>query len=208
MPYKFKFEINEGTEEEPHWITSYEEVMNSTLCLGRTKTGARCRRKCIIGFEYCPSHLTSVKHLKIKPSTLEGAGKGLFAWDKTKENTNNPVFNPRDNIIDYHGKEKTIDEINEQYGEDNTAPYAVEYKQNQAIDSASKRGVASLANHKPRRYINAELVPKKDNTRRIVGVQIQATKRIFHGDEIFVNYGRTYRFDDDTRYSTKPYNPK
>ena len=161
MPYKFKFEINQGSQQHPDYVTSYEEIMNSTQCHGHTKAGTRCKRKCIVGFEYCPSHLASIKNLKIMNSNIAGAGKGLFVWHKSKENTNEPVFKKGDPIINYEGKQKTMERIHDEYGE-YTAPYAIEYKQGQALDAGSKRGVGSLANHKSMRLTNVELVTRRD----------------------------------------------
>ncbi len=43
------------------------------------KSGIRCERKCIIGFEYGFTHLPIEKHLRIADSEIQGAGKGLFA---------------------------------------------------------------------------------------------------------------------------------
>jgi hypothetical protein len=40
---------------------------------------------------YCFSHLPEYLHLKVKPSTIPNAGKGLFAFDKTKNENENEI---------------------------------------------------------------------------------------------------------------------
>jgi hypothetical protein len=203
LPKKFSFEILNNEDDE--YEVAHEEVLNATQCQGHNKNGARCKRKVIIGYEYCPQHLASIKHLKIADSTIPNAGKGLFAFDRTKGD-NDIVFKANQHIIDYKGIIKTDAQIAEQY-EGYTAPYAVKAKPNLNIDSAGKRGVASLTNHKARSYINCDLKIKKENN-QIVGIQLVAIKNIRNKSELYCNYGDSYKFNDPTRYNTKAYYPR
>jgi SET domain-containing protein len=194
MPKIFRF-VADGEE-------LFNYVLESERCLGNTKNGARCKRKCIIGFEYCPAHLKSTKHLAIKQSTIPNAGQGLFAVNPNV-GPNAIVFKRYEKIGDYNGVNKTQAELNEDY-RDYTAPYAVTVSKNRIIDSAGRRGYGSLANHKDNNN-NADLISDNRNHKVI----LRATKDIRNNQEIFVNYGDEYDFDEEgVQYSTKPYYPK
>lgn len=214
MPQRFRFEVNENGV----WVIAHEAILNSQRCLGHGKKG-RCKRKCIIGFEYCPTHLEIIKKLKIKPSTIQGAGKGLFVSDKTKA-IGEVVFFKHSKVADYNGVIKTRQQLTQQY-RGHTAPYAVELVGNSNIDAADKRSVGSLVNHKelydedtdnpiPMRvqndYANCVLARERQN-RRVVGIYLKAIRDIRNGEELFASYGDEYDFEeeDEVRYSTKPY---
>lgn len=202
MPQRFRFEVNENNE----WVIKHEAILNAQRCLGHSKNGQRCKRKCIIGFEYCPTHLESIKKLKIKNSTIPNAGKGLFVSDKTK-GSNEIVFKTNDKIAIYNGVIKTSEQLQEQYG-DYTAPYGMKIAgTNNSIDAGDKRGIASLVNHKPFSQSNSRFKEIRQN-HRAVGVEIVAKKNIKNGSELFASYGDAYNFNEPTRYSTKPYYPR
>lgn len=198
MPMRFRFYEKDG--DEVHLL--HQAILKSTHCEAHTKKGTRCKRLCIVGFEYCPSHLELIKHLKIKKSTMEGAGKGLFAYDKSKDE-NEIIFKKNERIVDYNGKRKTQEQIDNEY-KNYTAPYAIAYSQDKIIDAGDKRGVGSLMNHKPNSQSNVRFATKKQNG-QIIGVQLIATKNIRNGQELFAYYGKLYKFDEDTYYETKPY---
>jgi hypothetical protein len=144
----------------------------------------------------CWIHNQGKKGLKIKQSTLQNAGKGLFAVTKKGGNRDRPVFKPNEVITKYDGLPRTAEEIDEMYGE-YTAPYTLLVGRGQNehnIDAACRRGIASLANHKPASRANAKLTETGNLT---------ATKNIFDGQEIFASYGRAYRFDEPTTIKTK-----
>jgi hypothetical protein len=149
-----------------------------------------------------------VKHLAIKKSTIAGAGKGLFAIrTKTKGLTQAqkeaPIFKKDEVITKYEGEQVTNEQLSNRY--DKTDPPAVEYTAPYAltiqngrnvviVDAACKRGVAALANKKPARLANAKLSSRGNLT---------ATKPIRDGQEIFADYGKAYRMNEPTSYSTK-----
>lgn len=53
-------------------------VMPSQRCTATTKKGQHCRQRTARG-QYCWNHLSSIAGLRIKPSSVPGAGAGLFA---------------------------------------------------------------------------------------------------------------------------------
>ena len=196
MPKIFRFSVD--GEELFHY------VLQSEQCQGNAATtNQRCKRKCIIGYEYCFSHMKSVKHLTIRQSSIPNSGQGLFACDPTK-GINEIVFKRGAKICDYNGIHLNQRTLDEQYG-DHTAPYGVEACKNHIIDSAGRRGIGSLANHKPRSQINADI---KSNT-NLHTVILRAIKPIRNNQEIFINYGRLYDLGEEgVEYSTKAYYPR
>jgi hypothetical protein len=70
--------------------------------------------------------LKSDRHLRIKPSTIHNAGKGLFAEDSTQA-PNAIIFRRDDDIIEYIGA--TIDraELNRRHHH-HTAPHALQVR--------------------------------------------------------------------------------
>jgi hypothetical protein len=128
-------------------------------CIGHNKSGQRCKRYVCIGLPYCFTHSLEHFQLKIRPSTIAHAGKGLFACSNNKNaRANAVIFLPNRVICQYTGQVITRDELENRYG-DYTGPYAVQLQINNGtvIDSALSRGIASLANHKDRDDANAEL---------------------------------------------------
>jgi hypothetical protein len=194
MPYYFNYyEPNTGEK-------IFHKKLLTGRCNGISNTGTRCKRKCIIGFEYCYNHLIKIKKLRIKDSTIPNAGKGLFCYDPSQP-YNAIIFRPNDTVIEYKGEHLTLRQLEDRY-EGNNAPYTVRVKQDDYIDSAVNRGVGSLANHKAVSYTNARLSSNYTNST----VSIKATKNIRNNQEIFVNYGDEYIFDNN--YNTKPYKTK
>jgi hypothetical protein len=77
MPYYFKFYDNELVPQ-----LSFTCVLDSEHCDGQNKNGQRCSRKCAVGTPHCWTHLSSKHHLRIFPSAIANAAKGLFVVDK------------------------------------------------------------------------------------------------------------------------------
>jgi hypothetical protein len=178
MPKEFVFKVD-GQE-------TFRKRLYSGRCQGITKTGQRCKRNCIIGFEYCPIHLQTVEHLKIKDSNLPNAGKGLFVSDNTK-GPHEVVFRKNDTIAPYNGEVITQHVLNERYGI-HTAPYAVRITNNAVIDSAAKRGVGSLANTYPGHNNSNLKTVRLSHTNP--SAKLAATKPIRNNQEIYLSYGQ------------------
>jgi hypothetical protein len=154
--------------------------------------------------------LQSVLHLKIKPSNIPNAGKGLFALDKNlganaivfRHNLTNQYLS--DEICNYSGQIISLDTLETRY-EDTTAPYAIEITANELYeDAASRRGVGSIANQSTVAFpANARFVIKRMNGRNH-HIALKAIRNIRNNEEIFVDYGLDYIMNEpDTKYTTK-----
>ena len=136
-------------------------------------------------------HARIIYNICAKQSTIPNAGRGLFAYKPSAGNAN--VFNTGDWICPYGGEAKTMAQLDDRYGVDGEAPYAL-CDGPVCADAACVRGWGSFANQAPRsrRPIvrpNAELVMRDH------GFWLKALRPIRHGSEIFVNYGEVYGFD-------------
>ena len=193
MPYRFTF----GEDGEAHPM--FQANLRSFRCQGHNVNRNRSNRTTVIGEPYCWQHMRSEKHLTIKPSHIPNAGKGLFAYDRTQPN-DAVIFRTGDDITPYLGQEINTATLKDRYGEF-TAPYGMELNGRQRgrryLDSATQRGIGSLINHTTRRAANCEYVGHGYTCR------IRAIKQIRNGQELLVNYGRAYQFDEPTHYSTK-----
>ena len=145
-----------------------------------------------IGLPYCPQHMRTECRLELRPSTVPGAGLGLFAVGQG--------FQPGEFIAQYTGDILDKRELERRYGK-YTAPYAILLKKNVCIDSATHRSIASLVNHRPVSLVNSRF--KWLYMRNPQGIELCATKRIQNGEEIFVNYGPNYRLHEkNSSYTT------
>eukprot|EP01031_Cornospumella_fuschlensis_P029597 gene29597-35730_t len=144
----------------------------------------RCKIKCIIGFEYCPAHKASILKLAIRDSKAAGP--------------DGVVFRDGDRKTKYNGELVNAEELQERY-DGYTAPYGVQVNARETIDCACKRGVGALGNTRPASN-NATLVVDT----RAKAASVKATRTIRNGQEVFISYGRSYRFDDETSHKTVP----
>ena len=174
---------------------SWDEQLKAQRCEFHKADGHRCKRNVIIGVPYCFQHRGKELEIKVKQSTIHNAGNGLFAFDG--KNDNAVVFHKNDKITPYKGQLVNGAKIEERYGS-KTAPYGLHINRDKYTDGATQRGLGTLLNHKTR----------GDNTRFSVQrdhkeVNIVATKNIKNNQELFVNYGDEFKFNEQgTRYST------
>lgn len=198
MPYRFRFIVNGKTH--------FECAIPTLQCFLVKQNGERCRSKTAMGTPYCWQHLRSQKHVRVKQSTIQGAGKGLFADNGKRAPNRDLVFKRGDQIVRYFGEvidKKTLDA---RYG-DFTAPYAITYEDGIIEDAACKRGVGALVNQAIRKQDNnAELTSGvSQSTGRHVAVLL-AIKDIHNGDEIFADYGDDYVMNEaGVSYKTTTY---
>jgi len=186
-------------------------------CLARKVTdGRRCKVKVTIGLPYCWRHMRALLGVKVAPSRLENAGKGVFAVRNFKKG---------EFITPYDGEILSKRELDKRYpGEETVASYTLRYKmRNRFIDSACERSVGAIFNmHPERKRNNVHLVTAKSWARkkrnrsltsalnnhipvkhrkswRLIAV---ASKRIESGDELYADYGEDYgHFEEHkTRY--------
>lgn len=155
--------------------------------------GVQCKKRCLIGLSICWIHLLSNYHLRIKKSTIENAGMGLFVMVKnTPIDDERIVFRNGDKICSYNGEVLTLDEHLERYQRE-SAPYTAQLNRQNNIqmyeDASLQRGIGSLINHSVRKS-NCRMSIGRGNTNSFV-----ATKNIKNNQEIFVNYGKAYKFN-------------
>jgi uncharacterized protein len=167
----------------------FDGELEKERCQGNTVDGHQCKRNVIIGLNFCHTHLRTQHYLEIKKSTIPHSGNGVFAI--SSKGNNSIVFKPDQFICMYNGEIIDKEELIRRYGE-TTAPYAVQLNKGKIEDASLERGIGSMFNHQPISKCNARLSISKDNR-----VKIIATKRIKSGQEIFINYGREYRFEED-----------
>lgn len=187
MTYKFVYKINNSS----HFTCNLKCVR----CTATNSSGTRCKLKSCIGTPYCWTHLLHHKHLRIKPSVVQGAGNGLFAVSPALGN-NDIVFKRGDVIIQYDGEVITNKELQRRYG-DFTAPYGLS-QGNYIEDGACRRGVGSLANHVSSRSANARY-SFSTSTKKF---RLVATKNIRNNTEVLCDYGGDYHFNEPTQHKT------
>lgn len=173
-------------------------------CTAVNEDGIRCSRRVCVGKTMCWQHSRIKLHLKVDKSKIPNAGKGLFAIRTQKkgltaEQLRKPVFKKGENIVKYRGEEVSKNQLDQRYG-DWTAPYALQIGNGGPIvDAALDRGIAAMANHKPKSRANAKLSETG---------YIKAKKPILDGAEIYVTYGDqrekdAFKFEPQVKYSTK-----
>jgi hypothetical protein len=190
MPQRFIF------QEPNKTFSRFECDLESKQCQGYTQsTAKRCKRNVVIGLPFCWSHLLNERKIRIKQSSIPQAGKGLFVEDKSKPK-NEVVFQKNSFILEYNGEKIDRDELVRRYGK-YTAPYGVELSKKLYEDAACKRGAGAMGNYSPKS--NAILFLSKNKN----SVIVVAKKNIRNSEEIFIDYGKSFRFDEGTFYTTK-----
>ena len=194
MPYQFSFYDQQGLK--------FRENLRSFHCSATNDTGTHCHNISVIGEHYCWIHLLWKKHLRIKPSNIQGAGKGVFAVNKRLPD-NAVIFQKGQTILNYDGEEINRHTLEQRYG-NNTAPYAVQVNRQRDIyeDGALDRSVMSCVNSPPNgTQANCRLTTNTERTHCIV----KASRDIRNGQELFANYGGEYRFGEEegTHFTTR-----
>lgn len=197
MTWFFHFHYHDPADPEED--VAFDGQVQSMQCTFVKRDGARCRRRCAIGLPCCYVHLPVMYKVRIRPSLIPGAGKGLFAYSPN-QGPNDIVFRgPKpsrytinkvgDRIVPYMGEKLTPRQADARYGE-HTGPYVLLVDRNRVDDGALHRGVGSLLNNKPHSQANCEFV----KTQR--GVEIYARKNIRNNEELTVNYGKDYHLNE------------
>ena len=175
------------TEDPPY---TFKCELDKMRCSGTTKTGAQCRRNTVKYLDKCFQHLKSEMGLVVKPSTIPGAGDGLFTTRDRKVG---------EKIIQYHGEIMDQQEIDERYQatEPVTAPYVVEEKKNRFIDAACNRGTAAFVNHKAIAQSNCRwLVSRAPNPAVWVVARKNIKATTGNPTELFISYGQQYQMNE------------
>ena len=191
MPYQFTFNV--------HGNNQFSGMLKGERCIHENpRTHVRCKRTVYIGLPYCWQHMQSDEQLKIKKSTIPHSGKGLFAYNGTKDNK--IIFKPKQIIANYDGERIDEATINKRYG-DYTAPYGIYISKNIYEDGALQRGIGTTPNHSNSKQTNAKLYAGKIDGKK--AIKVKATKNIRNNNEIFVGYGKEYRLQEEgIRYKT------
>jgi hypothetical protein len=173
----FKFTVNGQV--------AFQGRLQSSHSIHDTDRGS-CQNKAVFDAGHCWQHLLWRKNLRIKQSKH---GRGLFA--QRPNQSAKPVFKKNRTVIEYDGQELTAEALKERYGS-HTAPYAVAKHKGLVVDAALARSPGSHANHGRRPNCRFGV----NNANKVV---IIATRSIYNGDEILLNYNRgsgtRYLFD-------------
>ena len=152
-------------------------VMPTQRCTAKTKRGDACRQRTAKG-QFCWCHLSTERGLRIKPSSVAGAGLGLFASKAL----------PAHHTIDYTGDRVPL------AGDADGGVYFLQTKANEAIDAARTNAGEGRWVNDPRgtaQTANAEfsLYTPPGGQRR---AGLRTTRPILKGEEILVKYGAGY----------------
>ena len=154
--------------------------MGAQRCAADTKAGGWCRARTKYGC-LCWVHRAQLNGTQIKDSTLQGAGKGLFAkWD----------FEKGDAIVRYTGDVvQTADGAQEDGWRGSS--YVLEVTNSWGIDAARTNTAAGrMINDTVETEKRANVEFSFDARRKVV--TIRALRAIKAGEELFIKYGGQY----------------
>ena len=173
--------------------------LRSIKCCALKKDGKPCTRNVIQGIFCCFQHVSNIFNIRIDKSGIVFQGhtmNGLFACDMSK-GSNAIVFRKGEEICPYFGEVLTKAQLDERYPGDVTAAYTLQISPDKFIDAACFMSFGAKSNKPPTgksSTANAALhLPPKlhYNYGRLL-----AKKNIRNGTEIFLSYGRQYRFSN------------
>ena len=173
------FVFKDTREQPPHMFRC---ELQGEQCQGRTKAGARCRRRTVKYLPKCFQHLKSEDGLVVKPSGIAGAGDGLWTTRARKRD---------EKIVRYTGEVLNDAQLQERYPGDSTAPYVVQQKRGRYVDAACERGTSAYVNHKSYTQSNCRWLVNQAGQ-----VWIVAKQNIPADTELFVSYGSDYRLHE------------
>lgn len=186
MPSRYSFNFT-----NPNTNTSWSCPIRCSRCSFVRANGVRCRNRVCFGSPQCWIHNSARYGVKAAPSTIQGAGKGLFA-------TRN--FAIHDWICPMVGENLTAACVNTRYPGDLTAPYVDQDVDENGVvhnvDCACTRGIGSFANAlftangnvRARSRHNA-ISSYRTAGDGVPGIWLKADKAIQQGAEIFLWYG-------------------
>lgn len=140
--------------------------------------GKQCNRKTTITHPMCAFHTRQVLGLYVAPSTIKGAGMGLFTTKPIKRNTH---------IINYEGEKISQKEYDKRYSDCDFGVYGMTLNSKWVIDArATDSGLG--------RYIcdyrgsnSTQNVEYLSTSRK---VEIWSIRDIEAGEELLVDYGK------------------
>lgn len=159
--------------------------LSSFRCTAKTKAGARCKRRVVIGLPKCNQHLRRDHGIEIKKQG--SMGNGVFAARDLK-----PPYR-----ITYGGELRGAKDFNGVYDEGDTAPYAIGLNSEISLDAACQRWIGSLLNHTTKKRANMRLVVPRHGRRRATETAkayLELVKPVEKGTPLMWNYGPQYKF--------------
>ena len=159
-----------------------KSVKDCSRCEALTKTGIRCKARTCMG-HLCWQHAMRDVGVRVLPSKIPNAGKGLFAVRDFKKG---------ETVAMYHaGPCMTRDEFETKYPGDLLVEYGLCYGNQCSNPYKTNQKYARYANHQRGSMRNADLVGKSCNTFRIKATKnIKASRK--DPMEVYVDYGNEY----------------
>lgn len=172
----------------------------------------KCNATFYIGAPFCRKHLKGITLLEIKKSNK--AGYGVFATSSISSPismiqlpspSSSPLTSPKKRkkcifkrgefIVSYYGEILNEDQINERYGINTIAPYAIKIDDEHYVDGACFRGVASMINDyrnlnqtENYNYPNVEYAVDETMDINLFNCHVFAITDIYQGDELLADY--------------------
>lgn len=176
-----------------------DKCSTCSQCHASVANGKRCQRKTCLDSEYCGIHLKKSFHVVISKSRIPNAGMGLFCWtskniaDQEKKKGASPVFKKGKFIVNYGGHMLRTTVLDKLYDYkignkkiEPTAPYTIKtVDDNKVIDGICKRQAGAFANDSKGTAYESNAEIREDG-------KLYATRDIYKGDEIYVEYGNDY----------------
>jgi hypothetical protein len=181
MPLNFSFYRKDDNE------TLFKGQLECQRC-SYTRERHQCKRNTCKYLPMCWQHAAITYGVKVAPSTIAGAGNGLFALRD---------FKAGEWIAPLLGEIITAAEGDRRYGEA-TAPYVVTHS-GQHYDGALRRFIGHYSNS----VFGKRGYPMRSKTNAVIGarnnqypwLKVQQMKRIKAGTEILTDDGGEYRLD-------------
>lgn len=168
-------------------------------CSAITDKGKRCKRNTCIKYPLCWQHMKTKEGLELKKSEIPDAGQGVFATRDFPYN-NTKKGKTQNKPITYYSAKKISNKPNP------NSAYVLRVNDKEYLDSEnpsnfSGKYINSFRNHPDvrKRYANVRFGASqriyRKNDRFVV--PILQKKTIKKGDELYLNYGKMYPFENN-----------
>ena len=164
-----------------------QTVKDKVRCHFMIDNHHRCKRNTIIYSYFCWQHTIKYEHLKLEPSLIAGAGKGLFTTAPLKKG----------DVIRYSGQMLTKAQFEQRYPLDN-ADYVIQLGANRFLDGRSTQNqlYSNPPGKKPTlgRWVNSNAHSHYSRNVKIThnSGNMKLTKNVPAGRELFTSYGNQY----------------